>query len=54
MRVDNEILSAFKARAQAKGGSYQKLMNAALSDYLKGQSLADVVRETIREEMSHA
>jgi predicted DNA binding CopG/RHH family protein len=53
MRVDNETLSAFKARAQAKGGSYQTLMNAALGDYLKGQTLADVVRETIREELSH-
>ncbi|MCL1861640.1 MAG: BrnA antitoxin family protein [Proteobacteria bacterium] len=53
MRVDNETLSAFKAHAQAKGGSYQTLMNAALGDYLKGQTLADVVRETIREELSH-
>jgi predicted DNA binding CopG/RHH family protein len=54
MRVDNETISAFKARAMAVGGSYQTLMNAALSDYLKGQTIADVVRETIREELHHA
>lgn len=54
MRVDNETLSTFKARAQAIGGSYQTLMNAALGDYLKGQTIEDVVRETIREELKHA
>jgi predicted DNA binding CopG/RHH family protein len=54
MRVDNETLSLFKARAKATGGSYQALINAALGDYLKGQALADVVRETIREELRHA
>jgi len=53
MRVDNETLSTFKARAKATGGSYQTLINAALGDYLKGQALADVVRETIREELRH-
>ena len=53
MRVDNETLSAFKARAKAKGENYQALMNAALTDYLKGQTLAKVVRETIREELSN-
>jgi len=54
MRVDNDTLSMFKARAKATGGSYQTLINAALGDYLKGQTLADVVRETIREELRPA
>jgi len=54
MRVDNDTLSMFKARAQAVGGSYQTLINAALGDYLKGQAIADVVRQTIREELRHA
>jgi predicted DNA binding CopG/RHH family protein len=53
MRMDNETLSLFKARAKAAGGSYQTLINAALGDYLKGQTLADVVRATIREELRH-
>jgi len=54
MRVDNETLSIFKARAKATGGSYQTLINAALGDYIKGQTLADVVRQTIREELHPA
>ena len=54
MRVDNETLAMFKARAKASGGSYQTLINTALGDYLKGQMLADVVRDTIREELRHA
>ena len=54
MRVDNETLSMFKARAKASGGNYQTLINNALGDYLKGQTLAEVVRETIREELHHA
>jgi predicted DNA binding CopG/RHH family protein len=54
MRVDNETLLAFKARARAAGGSYQNLMNAALADYLRGQTLVDVVRATIREELHPA
>lgn len=51
MRVDNTVLAAFKARAEAGGGSYQTMMNEALRQYALGLSLVDVVRETIREEM---
>ena len=51
MRVDNAVLAAFKARAESSGGSYQTMMNEALKQYALGLSLADVVRETIREEM---
>lgn len=51
MRVDNAVLAAFKARAEASGGSYQTMMNEALRQYALGLSLVDVVRETIREEM---
>ena len=54
MRVDNAVLAAFRARAEAGGGSYQTMMNEALKQYALGLSLADVVRETIREEMHHA
>jgi len=54
MRVDNATLSMFKARAKATGGSYQTLINAALGDYIQGQTLADVVRRTIREELHPA
>ncbi len=51
MRVDNSVLAAFKARAETSGGNYQTMMNEALKQYALGLSLADVVRETIREEM---
>lgn len=54
MRVDNAVLAAFKARAERSGGSYQTMMNEALKQYALGLSLADVVRETIREEIHSA
>ncbi len=54
MRVDNAVLATFKARAESSGGSYQTMMNEALRQYALGLSIADVVRETIREEMHSA
>jgi predicted DNA binding CopG/RHH family protein len=53
MRVDNTTLAAFKARAEMTGGNYQTLMNEALRQVAQGQTLADVVRETIRSELHH-
>jgi uncharacterized protein (DUF4415 family) len=54
MRVDNAVLAAFKARAESSGGSYQTIMNEALKQYALGLTMADVVRQTIREEMRSA
>ena len=54
MRVDNTVLAAFKARAESSGGSYQTMMNEALKQYALGLSIADVVRESIREELRSA
>ena len=51
MRVDTAVLAAFKARAACTGSSYQTLMNEALRQFVEGQTLADVVRETIRHEL---
>ena len=51
IRVDNDILAIFKARAEMTGGNYQTLMNEALRQVVQGQVLADVVRETIRAEL---
>jgi len=51
IRVDNATLAIFKARAKMGGGSYQTLMNEALKQFTLGQTLADVVRETIRESL---
>ena len=54
MRVDNVVLAAFKTRAESSGGSYQTMMNEALKQYVLGLSMADVVREAIREELRSA
>ena len=51
MRVDNTTLAVFKLQAEKTGGNYQSLMNEALAQFAQGQRLADVVRETIREEL---
>ncbi|MBK1702895.1 BrnA antitoxin family protein [Thiococcus pfennigii] len=51
MRVKNGVLAAFKARAEMVGSNYQTLMNDALRQFIEGQTLADVVRETIRREL---
>lgn len=51
MRVDNDTLAIFKARAEINGGNYQTLMNDALRQFAQGLTLLDVVREAIREEL---
>ena len=51
MRVDNDTLAIFKARAAMSGGNYQTLMNEALRQFAQGLTLADVVRETIKQEL---
>lgn len=49
MRVDNNVLAIFKARAEQSGGNYQTLMNEALKQYAHGLTLTDVVRDAVRE-----
>ena len=49
MRVDNDVLATFKARAEMVGGNYQTLMNDALRQFAQGLRLTDVVREAIHE-----
>ncbi len=51
MRVDNETLAIFKARAEINGGNYQTLMNEALKQFAQGLTLSNIVRETIRQEL---
>ena len=52
MRIDNEVLAVFKARAEMMGGKYQTLMNEALKQFAQGLTLADVVREAVRESLN--
>jgi predicted DNA binding CopG/RHH family protein len=54
IRVDNQVLEAFKTRAALTGGNYQTLMNEALAQFTQGMTLAEVVRETIRKELRTA
>ncbi len=51
MRVDNDTLAIFKARAEMTGANYQTLMNEALRQFSQGLTLSDVIKETIREEL---
>ena len=53
MRIDNTTLAMFKARAEMSGGNYQTLINDALRQFAQGQTLADVIKDTIREELKH-
>ena len=54
IRVDNATLAVFKARAKAAGGNYQTMINEALAQAAQGVTLADVVRDTIRQELHRA
>jgi len=51
MRLDNDVLAVFKARAEMTGGNYQTLINQALRDAAQGVTLAKVVRQTIQQEL---
>jgi uncharacterized protein (DUF4415 family) len=51
IRVDNVILSTIKVQAEISGADYRALINDALRQFVEGQTLAKVVRETIREEL---
>lgn len=53
LQVDTALLSILKARAEDTGTDYRLLINEALRRYLEGQTLAQVVRQTIREELHH-
>ena len=54
MRVDNATLAVFKVQAEMTGGNYQTLMTDALAEFAQGRRLADVVRETIKQELRAA
>jgi uncharacterized protein (DUF4415 family) len=53
MRIDSQVLAVFKAKAEATGGNYQTMINQALQEYAQGLTLADVIRDTIRQELHH-
>jgi hypothetical protein len=55
IRLDRELLDWFRSQAQAKGGSYQAMINNALREHVSqgGESLESVLRRVIREELKN-
>ena len=52
IRLDNRVLAYFRSRVEeAQGGNYQTLINDALIEYMQQQSMLDIVRQAIREEL---
>lgn len=52
IRLDNRVLDYFRNRVdQAGGGNYQTLINDALLEHIQQQSMLEVVRQAVREEL---
>ena len=52
IRLDNRVLAYFRSRVEeTQGGNYQTLINDALIEYMQQQSMLDIVRQAIREEL---
>lgn len=54
IRLDQEIITWFKAQVEAQGGgNYQTMLNDTLRTHVaqRGQSLETVLRKVVREEM---
>ncbi len=55
IRLDQDILEWFRARAQAAGGAnYQTMINDGLREYMNHQvePLEDTLRRVVREELA--
>ena len=53
IRIDNHVLDYFRAQVERMGaGNYQTLMNDALVAFVHQQSILDVVRQVVREELA--
>lgn len=52
IRLDDDIIEWFRQQAeQASGGNYQTAINQALRDHIDRQSLEDLLRRVVREEL---
>lgn len=52
IRLDDDIIEWFRQTAdEAGGGNYQTMINQALRQFIEHQSLEDVVRRVVREEL---
>lgn len=55
--LDDDVIGAFRAKAEAAGRGYQTLINEALRASIKEDErplTAKVMREIVREELAHA
>ena len=53
--LDDEIIDAFRQRAEAAGGGYQTEINRVLREYLAGGPITlDAMRAMLREELKTA
>jgi len=52
IRLDDDIIEWFRQQAeQTGGGNYQTAINQALRDHIDRQSLEDLLRRVVREEL---
>ena len=52
IRLDNRVLDYFRSLVEnAGGGNYQTLINDALVEYIQQQSMLEMVRQAVREEL---
>ena len=52
IRLDDDIITWFRQQAeQAGGGNYQTAINQALREHIERQSLEDLLRRVVREEL---
>jgi uncharacterized protein (DUF4415 family) len=55
IRLDDDIIDWFRQIAEhAGGGNYQTMINQALREYIERQSLEDLLRRVVREELRNA
>lgn len=56
IRLDNEVLDWFRAKAdQQGGGNYQTMINQVLKEHIhQDKSLVEILRQVIREELKPA
>ena len=52
IRLDDEIIDWFRQQAEQAGGSnYQTAINQALREHIERQSLEELLRRVVREEL---
>lgn len=57
IHLDDDVIEAFRARAEASGHGYQTLINNALREYLASASKpvdSNTLRRILREELNKA